>query len=419
MRARMPLRIAQGEGVILDGGGTPFNDRWPGPHARRGRATGSRRIAPRGRGSTVGDDVARRRSAGRARRRRLRPPHLPVRPVGIGQELLARPDARAAAARDRLRIIVIDPNSDCVRLPELRDDADPDPAHAGANSPARSSSAPGVPKATRASALRFGELERQAQAALLRLDPIADRDEYAEFAALLEDARPNSSPIWRRRAARGERLRDADCQSRRRPLGHLGARRTRAACSTRSTIRRCGCSSPTSARSTTREEQALVAESVLGHLWERRTRREPVLLVIDEAHNVCPREPGDALTALATEHAVRIAGEGRKFGIYMLVASQRPAKVHENVLSQCDNLVLMRLNSAADAELIADLYGFVPPALISLATDFRLGEALVAGKLASHPTIMRFGARVAREGGADVAADWAAARDRTSQSAEA
>jgi DNA helicase HerA-like ATPase len=149
---------------------------------------------------------------------------------------------------------------------------------------------------------------------------------------------------------------------------------------------------------------------VLGHLWERRTRREPVLLVIDEAHNVCPREPGAALTALATEHAVRIAGEGRKFGIYMLVASQRPAKVHENVLSQCDNLVLMRLNSAADAALIAEYYGFVPPALVSLATDFRLGEALVAGKLASHPMVMRFGARVAREGGSDVAADWAAGR---------
>ena len=160
----------------------------------------------------------------------------------------------------------------------------------------------------------------------------------------------------------------------------------------------------------TREEQALVAESVLGHLWQRRARREPVLLVIDEAHNVCPREPDDPLTALATAHAVRIAGEGRKFGLYMLVASQRPAKVHENVLSQCDNLVLMRLNSAADAALIAELYGFVPPALISLATDFRLGEALVAGKLASHPMIMRFGKRVAQEGGTDVSADWAAER---------
>jgi hypothetical protein len=40
--------------------------------------------------------------------------------------------------------------------------------------------------------------------------------------------------------------------------------------------------------------------------------------------------------------------------------------------------------------------------------DFRLGEALVAGKLAAHPAVLRFGARVAREGGGDVGADWAA-----------
>lgn len=119
---------------------------------------------------------------------------------------------------------------------------------------------------------------------------------------------------------------------------------------------------------------------------------------------------GDALTEIVTEHAIRIAGEGRKFGIYMLVASQRPAKVHENVLSQCDNLVLMRLNSASDAALIAELYGFVSPGLVGLQADFGLGEALIAGKFASHPTIARFGRRVAGEGGADVDSSWAARR---------
>ena len=45
---------------------------------------------------------------------------------------------------------------------------------------------------------------------------------------------------------------------------------------------------------------------------------------------------------------MRIAAEGRKFGLYLLVSTQRPQKVHPNVVSQCDNLVLMRLNSAAD-----------------------------------------------------------------------
>ena len=90
----------------------------------------------------------------------------------------------------------------------------------------------------------------------------------------------------------------------------------------------------------------MAAEAVLAALWRRRTAREPVLILIDEAHNVCPAEPDGPLMAMATEHAVRIAGEGRKFGLVLLVATQRPQKVHENVISQCDNLVLMRMNSA-------------------------------------------------------------------------
>ena len=125
-------------------------------------------------------------------------------------------------------------------------------------------------------------------------------------------------------------------------------------------------------------------------------------IVIDEAHNVCPARPGDPLDALATDTVVRIAGEGRKFGLYLILVTQRPQKVHENVLSQCENLVLMRMNSAADLAHLADFFSFVPPGLIDRAASFRLGEALVAGRIASHPALVRFGARISREGGADV-----------------
>ena len=105
---------------------------------------------------------------------------------------------------------------------------------------------------------------------------------------------------------------------------------------------------------------------------------------------------------------VRIAAEGRKFGLYLLVSTQRPQKVHENVISQADNLVLMRLNSAADAAFAQAVFSFVPPELVARSATFRLGEALVAGKISSHPALLRFGARVAEEGGADVPATWAA-----------
>ena len=120
--------------------------------------------------------------------------------------------------------------------------------------------------------------------------------------------------------------------------------------------------------------------------------------MIDEAHNVCPAQPEGPIAALATEDAIRIAGEGRKFGLYLILVSQRPQKVHENVLSQCDNLVLMRMNSAADLAHVGSVFSFVPPGLIERAMTFRQGEALVAGKIASHPALIRFGERLSRGG---------------------
>jgi DNA helicase HerA-like ATPase len=149
---------------------------------------------------------------------------------------------------------------------------------------------------------------------------------------------------------------------------------------------------------------------MLAALWRRRAAREPVLIVVDEAHNVCPAATEDRLTAMATEHAIRIAGEGRKFGLVLLVATQRPQKVHANVISQCDNLVLMRMNSRSDLALLAETFSFVPSPMLALSADFGQGEALVAGKLVPSPTLGRFGPRWSAEGGADVPADWALSR---------
>ncbi len=55
---------------------------------------------------------------------------------------------------------------------------------------------------------------------------------------------------------------------------------------------------------------------------------------------------------------------------------------------------------------MAGVFSFVPPGLVDRATAFAQGEALVAGKIASHPTLVRFGSRITHEGGADVAG-WA------------
>jgi uncharacterized protein len=60
------------------------------------------------------------------------------------------------------------------------------------------------------------------------------------------------------------------------------------------------------------------------------------------------------------------------------------------------------MNSAADLGHVGSVFSFVPPGLIERAMTFRQGEALVAGKIASHPALIRFGERLSEEGGADV-----------------
>jgi hypothetical protein len=400
VRSRVAIRLVRGEGAILQRGVAPFHDRLARPAAPDEVRAWLDDAAPRGARLEVGTlplaggIPAHLAAAGFDRHTFLCGQSGSGKSYSLGlvlEQLLLDTD---------LRIVVIDPNSDLARLRETRDEADPETARRWAavadGLALRSADAAGAARLR----LRFGDLASATQAALLRLDPIADREEYAELAAAL--ARPGPPTLAGLSGTLDLRVAN---------LGVAGwgvwARGDAGSVLDELDDPAVRCLVVDTGSLATREEQGLVAESVLRRLWERRTDRRPVLLVVDEAHNVCPVQPEDPLTALATEHAVRLAGEGRKFGIYMLVASQRPQKVHPNVISQCDNLVLMRLNSAADASFVADVFGFAPPALIGLATDFGLGEALVAGKIATHPAVVRFGARVAREGGGDVDAGWA------------
>ncbi|MBV9196354.1 MAG: ATP-binding protein [Solirubrobacterales bacterium] len=314
-----------------------------------------------------------------------------------------------------LPIVVLDPNSDAIRLRELRADAHATVAERW-RAIAPQIAIRGVervgPERLR---LRFFDLDLATQQALLGLDPLRDRTEYDAMRQVLEAEAAGRSPreleemlyraadpelrtlglrirnlgvldwsVWSRQADDSGLLAELDSRDWRCLVIDLG-------------------SVPVPA------ERALVSAAVLGRLWANRAERRPVLVVIDEAHHVCPPQPADPLTKIAGGHAIAIAGEGRKFGLHLLVATQRPLKVHENVLSQCDSLFLMRMNSTGDLERIAQLFSYVPPGLLGRATTFGLGQLLVCGRVASHPTFVTTGGRLAQEGGADVPADWASA----------
>ena len=410
MRSSVAIRLAQGKGALLEGDGAPFHDallRPATPEEVRDwtlRARGRHAVLEIGELALAPGVVAGLDAGGFNRHTFLCGQSGSGKTYSLGvvlEELLAR---------TALRMVVLDPNSDFVRLGTVREGADPAVAERYAAAAGSISVHSGHPERTQRLRIRLKEISPAARAALLRLDPIADREEHAELAELLAEGRlPTAASMADSSRPEGRRL-----ALRARNLGveEFGVWAREEAGSTLDAVRDPGerCVVVDLGSLATPEEQALTAEAVLGELWHHRTERNPVLIVIDEAHNVCPALPPDRLTALATEHAVRIAAEGRKFGLYLLVSTQRPQKVHENVLSQCDNLVLMRLNSTADAAHAQAVFAFVPPRLIDQARSFRLGEALVAGKISPEPALVRFGARVAEEGGSDVPATWAAAR---------
>ena len=117
------------------------------------------------------------------------------------------------------------------------------------------------------------------------------------------------------------------------------------------------------------------------------TGRHPVALFCDEAHLYIPnRDDSNATSAVSIDIFERIAKEGRKYGIGLVVISQRPADVNRTVLSQCNNFIAMRLTNAEDQSVIRRLF---PDDLGDFASDLPVletGEALVVGDASILPT---------------------------------
>jgi hypothetical protein len=405
LRTRMVVRLAQGEGIILAGERRPFHEALARPADPAEVEEWLASVRPPRAALSIGElllapGVSATLDAGGFDRHTFL-----CGQSGSGKTYSLGLVLERLLAETGLRLVVLDPNSDYVRLGKLRPSADEGLAAAYAEA------AKGVVvrRVRDGLRLRVAELDARARAAALGLDPVADREEFAlvdellgEGGMTLEDLAESTDPPARalRLRIRNLGVEDWELWARDRPGSVVeDVERGEARC----LVVDLGSLS-------TRAEQAVAAEAVLSTLWRRRTERRPTLVVIDEAHNVCPSEPEDPVTALATEHAVRIAAEGRKYGLYLLVSTQRPQKVHENVLSQCDNLFLMRMNSLADLGFLGEVFSFVPRSLLTRATGFRQGEALIAGKVASHPHYVRFGARLAEEGGSDVPTDWARQR---------
>ncbi|WP_120344909.1 ATP-binding protein [Paraburkholderia fungorum] len=135
--------------------------------------------------------------------------------------------------------------------------------------------------------------------------------------------------------------------------------------------------------------------------WDTNAEHLPVALVLEEAHSYIPAE-SDSRYTVAVEAVERIAKEGRKYGLSLVVVSQRPANVSQTILSQCGTFVALRLTSDIDQTRVLRLLPDTLGDQGSLLGSLRDGEAVVSGDGVTLPGRVLFSMPEPPPGSSDV-----------------
>lgn len=144
--------------------------------------------------------------------------------------------------------------------------------------------------------------------------------------------------------------------------------------------------------STVDDEAVEVVSSVVTRLLYDRLRRTsarnsyPVNLILEEAHRYVPRQTASASTLDATKVFERVAKEGRKYGLFLMLSSQRPSELSGTVLSQCSNYVIHRIQNPEDLQHIRRMTPFISDSVLNRLASLPKQYALVFGTSVSIPT---------------------------------
>ena len=116
--------------------------------------------------------------------------------------------------------------------------------------------------------------------------------------------------------------------------------------------------------------------------------RHPIVIVCDEAHLYLPSGAASTgpLEKRALENYERIAKEGRKYGVGLMVVSQRPSDVSTTILSQCSNIISLRLANKTDQAVVKQLLPESLEGLMEVLPTLDVGEAVVVGDATLLPT---------------------------------
>jgi len=146
------------------------------------------------------------------------------------------------------------------------------------------------------------------------------------------------------------------------------------------------------------------------NFWCPPEQRHPMLLVYEEAHNYISKHLDQR--SFARHIVERVAKEGRKYGVSAMVVSQRPSELSETVISQCNSMIVMRLNNPDDQQymtkVVSDQFG----SQMRMLPVLRPGEGFVIGDAVLMPmrTLIDLPERTPRSADVDFFKRWSMSR---------
>ncbi len=138
--------------------------------------------------------------------------------------------------------------------------------------------------------------------------------------------------------------------------------------------------------------QATIYSLIANEIFSARVSNElklPVLLLLEEAHNFAPARADTAAEVDAITTTKQIAQEGRKFGVGLVLVSQRPSRLDETTLSQCNSYIIMRMVNPADQNFVRKVIETLGEDEARMLPDLDVGEALLSGQLINFPVLVR------------------------------
>jgi len=134
---------------------------------------------------------------------------------------------------------------------------------------------------------------------------------------------------------------------------------------------------------------AVIARMVFEKLRRATPRnRYPVHMILEEAHRYIAQKP-TRYAIDASRIFERIAKEGRKYGAFLLVASQRPSELSRTVLSQCSNFVVHRIQNPDDLAHIRQMTPFISESVLKRLPSLPKQHALIFGNAVNIPTTFK------------------------------